>query len=269
MAIIKTQAIVLKTKAFRETSLIATLLTESNGRIQVLVKGIRSKNNRYNSCLQPLTLNKIVFYQKKKSDLHLATQCELIKRFEPLHKDLVKMAYASFCLEIIDRTTQENDPNAELFRLLVDTLRQICTQKDAENPALVFQVRALHLLGFMPQLKFCSCCGREVKIHTPGVRIHALRECVGKFSFSPESGGLVCGACLRKDSKVQPISKGALASLLHIGGKEWEGIGRFNLSKKIIDELKKPILDFTREHTQAELRTLEFIEKIQSKQLNG
>jgi len=249
VAIITTEAIVLRTKGFRETSLIATLFTDNSGKIQGLAKGIRSKEARYQSRLQPLTLDRIVFYERKKSDLHTITQCELIDSFTALHHDLIKMAYASVCMELVEQTTQPHDRNRELFKLLLETLRQLCIQKDPDTTCLMFQVRALSLLGFMPQLKFCSSCGEEIS--------EAL-------NFSPSAGGLICKGCLKNGIEAVEISKGAVTSMLHIGRRKWEGIRRFRLTKKIAEELREPVTEFVKAQTQAELKSLDFIEKIKN-----
>ncbi len=249
MAIVTTKAVVLRTKHFRETSLLVSIFTLDCGKIQGLIKGIRSKNSKYQSRLQPLTLNKVVFYQKKKSDLHLITQCELVEQFKALHQDLDKMAYASCCVELIDQIMQAEDENKVLFELLVDTLKQMCVKSNPDMVYMVFQIRLLGLLGYMPQLKFCANCGRK------------LAEAL---NFSSYFGGLLCAGCTNKDAEVMPISKGALASMVHIGGKDWGGIKRFQLTQKISQELKEPIEKFIKTQTQTELKSLDFIEKLKT-----
>ena len=63
MAIIKTEAIVLKTFDFRETSLIAHFFTKDHGRVNGILKGIRKDPRKFASTLEPFSSNEIVFYQ--------------------------------------------------------------------------------------------------------------------------------------------------------------------------------------------------------------
>src|SRR3989338_4995509 len=109
MAIRTTEAVVLKTQAFRDTSLIATVYTKDFGKVQGLAKGIKDrcarKDSRFYCYLEPLTLNKIVYYEKSRSGLHLLTQSDLLNHYQQIRQDLKRLAAASFMLELIDKGT--------------------------------------------------------------------------------------------------------------------------------------------------------------------
>ena len=72
------EAIVLRRYPFRETSITLTCLTDRFGKLKGLVKGLRAQSNRHRSAMEPLTVNRIVFYDTRTSQLHLISQCELI-----------------------------------------------------------------------------------------------------------------------------------------------------------------------------------------------
>ena len=78
MAIHTTDAIVLRRYLYRETSVIVSCLTDRFGKLKGLVKGLRAQPNRHRSAMEPLTINRIVFYDTHSSQLHLISQCELL-----------------------------------------------------------------------------------------------------------------------------------------------------------------------------------------------
>lgn len=156
MAIRTTEAVVLKTQAFRNASLIATVFTKDFGKVQGLAKGIKlrlsRKDSRHYCYLEPLTLIKIVYYQKDRSGLHLLTQSDLLDRFAPIRQDLKKMAAGSFILELADKGTALEDKNKAIFYLLLSSLNRICKEKGGVNQiVLFFQKEFLRLSGLMPK----------------------------------------------------------------------------------------------------------------------
>src|SRR3989338_2370005 len=65
--ILKTEAIVLKSFAFRETSRIATFFTKDYGKVKGVLKGIRSNPRKFGSYLDKFSVNDIVYYQYRRS----------------------------------------------------------------------------------------------------------------------------------------------------------------------------------------------------------
>jgi len=156
MAIRTVEAVILRTRPFRSTSLIAIIFTRDFGKIQGLAKGISVRHTRKDSkffCyLDALTLNKIVYYEKKHSGLHLVTQSDLLDYFQPIRKDLGKLAAASFMLELVDKGTALEDVNKEVFDLLINALNRLCeNSSNSGELVLMFQVQFLKLSGLFPK----------------------------------------------------------------------------------------------------------------------
>ncbi len=156
MAIRTTEAVILRVWPFRTSSLIVTAFTRDFGKIQGLAKGIRlrcsRKDKKYNCFLEPLTLNKIVYYEKKRPVLYSITQCDLLNQFQPVRQDLKKLGTASFMLELVDKGTQLEDNDRDIFKLLVSSLSRLCEDgNDLKEILLFFQMQFLKLSGFMPK----------------------------------------------------------------------------------------------------------------------
>jgi DNA repair protein RecO (recombination protein O) len=69
--IVKTEAIVLKTMKYRDTSKIVTLFTKNYGKLSAVAKGARDRNLRFGSALDSLSHVQVVLYKKEGADLHL------------------------------------------------------------------------------------------------------------------------------------------------------------------------------------------------------
>lgn len=152
MAIIKTEGILLKRQEIRETSLILTAFTRDLGKIQGLVKGVRSAQGAVPGFLEPLTLQTLVLYERKRSPWMLISSCDLVDPFDPIRKDLNRTAYASFCLDMTDAMTETSDPHPEIFDLLRETLRALSQGTKVQDTLPFFEVHLLKMSGFLPNV---------------------------------------------------------------------------------------------------------------------
>ena len=100
--IVKTEAIVLKSFDFRETSRIATFFTRDYGKVSGVLKGIRKDYRKFGSSVERFSVNDIVYYQYRNSDLHLISQCDLKAFFYPVRQDLKKSLAASYISELVN-----------------------------------------------------------------------------------------------------------------------------------------------------------------------
>ena len=199
MPIHTTDAIVLRRYPFRETSVTLTCLTNGFGKLKGLVKGLRAQPNRYRSAMEPLTINRIVFYDTRTSTLHLISQCELLSPLSALQRDVETMQVAALCVDLVDAVVPLEEPQPAIYRLLKQTLERLCLGGDGLLGVRVhFIVRLFRLAGFQPQLDECTGCG--VAIHASGY-------------WSARQGGLLCERCLHEDPQAEAASPPVLEAL--------------------------------------------------------
>ena len=125
MAIHKTEAIVLNTQNFRQTSLIANFYTRDFGKLSGILKGIRQDHSKFNSNLDVFSLNEIIFYKKTNSSLHLVTSCDLKRDFRLIKNDLERLRKAFSLVELLSALTVQEDRNVEVFDLSLACLEQL------------------------------------------------------------------------------------------------------------------------------------------------
>ncbi len=150
MAIQKTDAILLKKRDLRETSFILTFFTRDFGKVHGVLKGARGSRAR--SGINPLffSLVHIVYYEKKKSDLFIVSQCEPQETFLNILKEWDRASVAYYMLELIDTFIEIGEPSKEIFENLLDSLKGLDTKKESSAVARLFEVRFLIALGLWP-----------------------------------------------------------------------------------------------------------------------
>ena len=259
MAIQKAEGIVLRNHKIRETSQITTLYTREFGKLDCLVKGLRSDKSRYGSRLEILSYNRIVFYEKPKTGLHLISQCDLLDSFDSIQSNLKSLAYASYFLELLNEFAKPHDKDEELFFLLHNSLKFLDSIAEPKTSSLiesyilklsfVFEVKLLQTAGLMPKLEHCVAC-------------HSQSE--DAVSFSHLLGGVLCRRCRLKDRQARPILKGVTSTLIHLEKEEFQRLvsGRFRILAGIAKQLKIILKAFIRFHLEKDLKTRRFLDRM-------
>jgi len=210
--IVKTEAVVLKSMKYRETSKIVTLYTRDFGKVSAIVKGARGAKNPYGASLEPMSYVSIVFYKKDGRDLQMLTQCAVIRPLRMLAENLGKMSVGLSIIELVNVVAHEEEPNVPLFNLIIGALSAL---NDAENdPAILVAAFELHLariLGFQPLFDRCIGCGRP--LGTKG-------SSGDQIAFHLGRGGPLCGDCANVEGQKMPISRGSLLGLQKLASAE-------------------------------------------------
>lgn len=249
MAIHKTDAIILRTRPYKETSLIVSFYTKEFGKINGLAKGVKRPKARYASLFQLFSLNQIIFYERKEADLVTITQVDLKDSFEPIRANLSKTAFASYLSELTDEVTQAQDKNEKLFQLLFLVLKLLSENKEEEAERLVriFEVKLLILVGLMPALATCVGCSKKIP--------HTAR-------FSLSLGGAVCPDCFSKDPQAQPIAKGTTSTIIYLQKASLKEALRLKFTAKVAEELKSILNNFIEFQLEKPLKTISFLQSI-------
>ena len=242
--IVKTEGIVLKAFDFRETSRIATFFTRDFGKVKGILKGIRKDPKKFGSSVEKFSVNDIVYYQHRNSDLHLVSHCDMKDFYPGLRRDLERMTAASYAAELIDTLMPAEEQSLEIYHLMQAFLRCLQSTKDVSKLVQTFQIKILSLSGFRPHLETCVRCRKDIA-DTP--------------HFSLRLGGLLCGDCQDSTSQTTPISLGAVASILHIQKNNWEGALRLGMAPFIKKELKYILNHFLVFHLERQLRSTRFL----------
>jgi DNA repair protein RecO (recombination protein O) len=200
MAIVRLEAIVLRTYPLRDTSRIVVLYTRERGLVRAVAKGARQPKSRFAGALEPLGRVEVVLYVKEERDLELLSSAELLEATASLEAGLERITHAQAAAEFVDRLVWGEEAHAALYDLLLATLRRLALVADDALSAvtLAFQLQAASLLGYRPVLDRCVGCGREEK--------------AWQF-FAPGRGGVLCGRCAGEEVASIRLSRDAVRDL--------------------------------------------------------
>jgi DNA repair protein RecO (recombination protein O) len=145
----KTKGIVLRTVKYGETSVITTVYTEVFGIQSYIVKGVRQSSKRSAGkgiFFQPAAILEMVVYHNEFKNLNFIREYEWGHLYQNLLFDVVKNTVALYMVEMLQHSLKQPETNAELFYMIVDTLKQL----DVANPTLTANLPlyfSLHLAG--------------------------------------------------------------------------------------------------------------------------
>lgn len=180
MSVVSTEAIVLQSFPYGETSRIVRLLTRSAGVHSAIAKGALRPRSRY-AVLEPFAQGEVVLHVKPTRELQTLGSFDLSRNREQLGRDLLRFGGASLLAELVLRTASEETQEG-LFDAVANGLDRLLSTADVEVTVLAVVWHAIALLGFAPELSACIVCGTPLDRHTDAC-------------FDYTAGGLRCDDC--------------------------------------------------------------------------
>ncbi len=243
---VRVEAVVLRHNDWGEADRQLWLFTRQLGKVGAIAKGVRKPRSRKGGHLEPFTHASLQLARGR--DLWIVTQAETIDAFLHLRDDLVRLGYASYIVELLDRFTYEEGENSALYRLVVDTLGRL--DRDPDPPVVVhyYEIRLLDLLGFRPQLFQCAQCGAEIQPEDQ--------------YFSAAQGGVLCPNCGIAAPGTRPVSMTALKYMRHFQRSSYTEASKAHLTPTIDRELEMLMQHYFTYLLERGLNTPAFIRRV-------
>lgn len=151
MPIVKTDAFVLKSFKFRDTSKIVTLFTKELGKLSAIIKGVRKFNSGKCGVLETMNYINAVIYFKENRDLQFISSAEYKTSYPEIIKDLDRIKTTYRILDIVNKTIPENEKHYELFDLMKSCLETLNNSiYNCMLTYIFFQKELLIHLGIRP-----------------------------------------------------------------------------------------------------------------------
>lgn len=172
----KVEGIVINEKAYGETSKIINVITKEYGIIGIIAKGARTLKSEFRVSTAKLSYAyfNIIYKEGKLSTL---VSADIINPFKSIIKDINKISYAVYILELSEQVVKQTNQN--IFDLMLSGLIKINEGYDPLIIMNIIELKYLDYLGVMPVLDRCSVCGSTNNIVT----------------LSSDKGGYVCKNC--------------------------------------------------------------------------
>lgn len=246
MGELRSPAIVLRGRDYREADRMVILLTRDAGKITVVARGTKKMKSRFSALVEPLTLGNFLLRRGKNMDTLI--QGEIIKPYRGLRKDLLRFAYAQYFCELCERTLVDSEPAPAIFALLLTALELLETETDSARVARCFELNLLDELGFCPALNGCLQCGTTT----------------GPFVFNALEGALLCGGCPTEPGCI-PVSGATIAVMQRFLNQGFHRLSVCSVPSAVNNEIQQVCATVFRDSLDvAQLKTLTFLKSMET-----
>lgn len=145
-------AVVLHSKPFGEADKLITLFSRDFGKLTAVAKGVKRLKSRKRGSLEVFC--QIKFFAHKGHGMPLLTEVEIIDNYSRVRRDLRKMSVAYFFVEVVSRTTRDEEKHVEVYDLLVEFLNKLQKSTSLKKDRSDFSLRLAETLGFIPNGQF-------------------------------------------------------------------------------------------------------------------
>lgn len=245
--LLKVKGLVLKARPIGENDKILRMLTAEHGVIEAAARRAKSTKSPLAAASQIITYSEFCLYQGKGNAYSINT-AELLHPFYELRRDVEKLALAGYFCELADTLSPSAESAPEFLRFLLNAL-SLLEEERLSNGQLkaVFELRALSLGGFTPNLVACAECGR----FDPE-----------PMFFLPLEGALVCGDCLAGSPYDSPnvirapLSAPVLAAMRFIVYSVPERVFSFRIAGDALERLARVAETYARLHVEGKFKSL-------------
>ncbi len=245
MPLKESEAIVLRTYPFRESDLLVTLFTRTEGKIRGAARAAKKSRRRFGGALEPLTFVKLTWEDRERQELARLDACEVLD--SPLSSEVSypRVVALGHVAELLDELLPDREASDAVFRLAVTVIKQL-RGDDIWLPITYFQLWMARLMGYLPDLSECISCGRPLN----GSRafFHALAD------------GLMCPDDKRlASSELSPESRMLAGQMLRV---PLSAMQPANAAAKSLSDLRKFLLQTLERHIEKKLVTRGMLEKL-------
>ncbi|BEP29670.1 DNA repair protein RecO [Helicovermis profundi] len=242
-----TLAIVIKKTKLSDTDIILTLFTKKAGKVTVISKGARNPKSKLSSASHPFIYGD--FMLSMGSKWNRINSVEIEESFYKLREDLVRLAYASYIVELTSHVILENSPNIRLFNLLYEALSVLNNKNtDFELLKISYELKMMSIIGYKMNINSCVNCGKTDNI---------------KWYISPIEGGLICEDCKRNFNELIYSGKNAHKVINFILTNDISTVLNTSINKRYIVLIGKILSLFIFHHLgHKKFKSLDFLNTI-------
>ena len=237
--LLKSEAIILDTIRWKESSKIVTLFSREWGIIKVIARGVYRNKSAFAGKLESLNRIKAIINSRPSRSLQILTEVDTVDSFNDIRLDLDRLLYALAILELIHQTIRESHSDTVFFDFTVVLLDAI---KSTNNPAIIliyFMLKLVSFLGFKPNFDRCQVCENEPS---------------SEYAFlSMENGTIYCHDCAEGTALLRKIELKDLITLKQLQKYHHRKISKFELNDLPTQHFINLLIDYLNFHTEANI----------------
>jgi len=240
LEITKVKGIIISERPYKESSKLLDMITEDYGVISLIAKGSKRLKNNLRSVSTKLTYAEFQINYKE-GKLSTLICADIINPLNNIKKDLLRISYASYMLDLTSQVLKENN-NKNIYNILVSSLLKLEEGYDSEVITNILELKYLSYLGISPNFDTCSICGNS-KIIT----------------LSVEKGGFVCK---EHHTNERIVSNKTLQIIRMLYYADIDKITKLEVSSPVKKEIDKFIDEYYDSYTGLYMKTKEFLNNI-------
>ncbi len=240
------QAIVLRRRDMGEADRLLTVFTRDRGKLNLLAKGVRRTASRKAGHIEPFTYTDLLV--ARGASLDLVTQAETLASHRRVREDLWLSGLAYYVVELCDAFTQDEDPNALLFDLLLETLGRLDEGRAVNLAVRYYELHMLDLAGYQPQFFHCIQCDQP------------LQQEVNFFSF--ERGGCLCPKHGSNLPGTVALPLEVLKVMRYLQSRPWEQVAVLQLRPDVLGQVEGLLARYIVYHLERTLRAPVFLDRL-------
>ena len=248
-------AILLRKREYGDSDLITVFFCREGGKLSAIAKAAKKSRKRFGGILELFWLLEIVVGRSRGSGLAVLSEASLARPFPGIGANIVKTAYASYWVELVDGWMEPGQANPALFDLLLHVLSRLDVEEGSGAAlSVLFQARLLALAGLAPNLRRCGRC-----------EIDLDRVPENRVDIDIAHGSLICRGCTAAAGPQRmAISKGAAKELLWVAEGDLDRAARVRFCAASVEEGLRFLEAFVPFHLGREPRSLKFLRQIRS-----
>ncbi len=253
----RVEAIVLRHRDLGEADRALTLFTREHGKVRASVRGARKIKSRMGGHVEPLTHTSLLLVRGRSLDT--VTQAQSIAVFPRVREELVVITHGLYLAELVDRFSEEHEPNSALFDHLIEGLARLEKGEPPEFIARAFEIRILEIEGYRPVLDRCVSCDSPF-------------DDGEEISFGAGWGGTLCSACAADGNLdagqdrvgLRPVSEPALEGLRSLQGRGYLADKPSSSSGPIAGEIERLLRWYLQSVIERPLESTAFLDELRS-----
>ncbi|MCU7556871.1 DNA repair protein RecO [Macrococcus capreoli] len=149
----KSVGIVIKRVEYGDNHLIITFLNEAGVKVAVMARNAR-KSTKFGAGLDLFYENLFIFSQFK--GMGTLSSVDTIESHYPIRSDIMRLSYAQYIVELIDRGLDDDATNKLVYQLLKFGLDRISIGDNEALIALFVSLKMMPLYGYEPNFKYSA-----------------------------------------------------------------------------------------------------------------
>jgi DNA repair protein RecO (recombination protein O) len=242
-------AIILRHTNYGEADRIVTFFTPEHGRCKGFARNARKSRKRFGPGLEPFAKVRMHWKSTASGGLLTLREVDLLDLHVGLRSDLDAIALAGYGCELVEEMVGDDPGHPQVYYLLEAFLAELATSGSSASARLLFELRLLDEIGYLPHLLHCSECFADLT--------------ADPVSFDPGRGGSLCRNCDPAGAGLL-MTRATIGSLSRILRSPVTAFAEITLGETTLKEGGRAIQAAIQMHLNRPLRSLEFMQNIQS-----